>query len=138
MKHTEVKPRKGYIAYTLNDQQRNYLLSTFEPLYSKVIAHHVTWKFGVTDEEVAIANQNGMFEVVGEADSGDGLQALVVQIDDSLERPDGGTFHITWSLEPTKYKPVDSNKLIAEGTWNYLDNPVMFNAEAQFIPFQGQ
>ena len=58
--------------------------------------------------------EDANLRVIGEADSGDGLQALVVSVDGTIRRPDGGTYHITWSLEPDRYKPVDSNTLIAD------------------------
>jgi hypothetical protein len=35
---------------------------------------------------------------VGEADDGAGVQALVVRIGGTTERPDGAIYHITWSL----------------------------------------
>ena len=45
-------------------------------------------------------------------DSGEGIQALVCEVDGTTKRPDGGTYHITWSLDPEKFAPVDSNELI--------------------------
>jgi len=99
-----------YIAYVLTEASKNELLERFPPKYSKVVAHHVTIQFGVPEgtEPPEMAD----LRVIGEADSGDGLQALVVSVNGSYRREDGSTYHITWSLEPDKYKPVDSNKLV--------------------------
>src|SRR3546814_9902597 len=48
-------------------------------------------------------------------DDGEGLQALIVSIDGSTDRPDGSTYHITWSLDRSRgRKAVQSNDVIAE------------------------
>jgi hypothetical protein len=101
-----------YTAYVLTDESREMLLEKFPPKYSEVVAHHVTVEFGVP--EGTEPPEEAIVKVIGEADSGDGLQALVVSVDGSTRRPDGGTYHITWSLNRDKYKPVDSNELIAD------------------------
>ena len=101
-----------YTAYVLTDASRDALLEKFPPKYSKVIGHHVTVEFGVPEDTELPEDAN--LRVIGEADSGDGLQALVVSVDGTIRRPDGGTYHITWSLEPDRYKPADSNTLIAD------------------------
>jgi len=59
-------------------------------------------------------------KVVGYVNSGDGLEALVVSVDGETTRPDGSVYHITWSLT-NGYKPVDSNKVIAERGYDVLD-----------------
>lgn len=102
-----------YTAYTLTDESRQMLLDKFPPKYDKVIAHHITVEFGVPEDTEVPPEAD--VRVIGEGDSGDGLQALVVSVNGSTRRPDGKTFHITWSLDPEKYKPVDSNELLADG-----------------------
>ncbi len=101
-----------YTAYTLTEESRTALLEVFPPKYEKVIAHHITVEFGVPQD--AEPPPEAELRVIGEGDTGDGLQALVVSIDGSTQRPDGKTYHITWSLDPEKYKPVDSNALLAD------------------------
>jgi hypothetical protein len=121
-----------YTAYVLTDASRDALLEKFPPLYSKVIGHHVTVEFGVPeDTEVP---EEADLKVIGEADSGDGLQALVVSVNGTIRRPDGGTYHITWSLEPDRYKPVDSNTLIADydKRWK-IKLPTPVEAEPQLL-----
>ncbi len=102
-----------YTAYTLTDQSRQLLLDKFPPKYPKVIAHHVTVDGGVKKGTEAPLEAD--IRVIGEGDSGDGLQALVVSVNGSTRRPDGKVFHITWSLDPEMYKPVDSNAMLADG-----------------------
>ena len=38
-------------------------------------------------------------EVIGQVDDGAGVQAFVVRIDGTTDRPDGRTYHITWSID---------------------------------------
>ena len=63
--------------------------------------------------------------IVGHADDGDSLEAMVVRIDGSTDRPDGSIFHITWSLDKAKgRKARESNGLLKERGWHRLDHPV--------------
>jgi hypothetical protein len=62
-------------------------------------------------------------EVVGAADDQAGVQALVVRLDGSTDRPDGSTWHITWSLGPGR-RAVESNAVIGEHGWTPLPEPV--------------
>jgi len=55
----------------------------------------------------------GPIKVVGYVDDGEGLEALVVSVNGSTERPDGKIYHITWSLNEGR-KPVESNDLLAK------------------------
>jgi len=101
-----------YTAYVLTDESRKLLIEKFPPKYSNVVAHHVTVN-GSAKKDAELP-EPAEVRVIGEADTGDGLQALVVSVDGTTRRPDGATYHITWSLEPDRYKPVDSNALIAD------------------------
>ena len=109
--------KKGYSRFVFINDERAQLLKTFVPKYSKVIAHHATHEFGVTrdhaEEDVRTWQGAPSFvDVYGYLNSGDGLECLLVQVDGKKHRPDGCAYHITWSLRPDRYKPVDSNKLI--------------------------
>jgi len=101
-----------YTAYVLTEETREALLELYPPKYDKVVAEHITVDFGVP--EATPLPDGDWIKVIGEADSKDGLQALVVSVDGAYRRPDGKVYHITWSLDPEKYKPVDSNELIAD------------------------
>jgi hypothetical protein len=111
MKLKEMTMTNKYSAYVLDDASRDQLLAKFPPKYPKVIAHHITVQSpGTPDLEIP---QPAKVKVIGYADSGDGLETLVASVDGKADRPDGKRYHITWSLDPEKYSPVDSNKLLA-------------------------
>jgi hypothetical protein len=112
-------PTTFYTGWLVDPAEREALLARFAPRYDRVVAHHVTLKFGDREAqppgEVAAA-------IVGEADDGAGVQALVVAIDDAVARPDGGVFHITWSLADGR-EARESNDVIAARGWVPLDAP---------------
>lgn len=103
------------------DRQR--LLARFTPRWPDVIADHVT--LDAEAKSQTLLPRSVSAEIVGEADDGEGLQAMVVAIDGSTDRPDGSTYHITWSLDRTRgRKPVESNDLIKTRGWRPLEKPV--------------
>lgn len=106
-----------YTAYTLNESSRKVLETHFPPKYSEFVGHHITYKFGV--DENAKVPKKAKIKVVGHIDDGEGLEALVVSIDGTKERPDGNLYHITWSLDEGK-KPVDSNKLLKKKMYTLI------------------
>jgi len=99
-----------YTAHVLDEESRMMLLMKYPPKYSKVIAHHVTLEFGVPSDTPPPNYAD--VKLMGYTDSGDGLEALVVSVNGSTKRPDGKIYHITWSLDPDKYSPKDSNDLL--------------------------
>jgi hypothetical protein len=106
--------REEYIAYRFNDQTRERLSELFPPKYPEFIGHHITLRF--VKPNTPLPETPKVAKIVGHADNGEGLEALVVEIDGSINRPDGKIFHITWSLDRQKgFKPVDSNALVAQG-----------------------
>lgn len=102
----------AYSGWELNETDRAKLLGRFPPVYPDVLAHHVTLNPGVkSDSEPPPA---AVFNVVGVVDDGRGVQALVVTVNGSLRRPDGGFFHMTWSVDRAAgFKPVHSNDALA-------------------------
>src|SRR5205085_2538122 len=106
--------RDDVAGWLLNEQDRATLLARIPARYERLVAHHVTLKPHADPEENAPPVQHA--EVVGVADDGMGVQALVVRLDGTTARPDGGVFHITWSLEPGR-RAVESNSVIAEHGW---------------------
>jgi len=103
----------AYTGWELSGTDRAQLLTLIAPAYPDVIAHHITARFGDTTMPDAVEA-----EVVGFADDGVGVQALIVKINGSVKRPGGGVFHITWSIDRAAgRKPVDSNAVIAEKGW---------------------
>lgn len=111
------------IGWKLDREQRAELLAQFPPEWPDVIADHVTLDAHVGTETPLPAPVRA--EIVGEISDGEGLQAMVVALDGSTDRPDGSSYHITWSLDRARgRKPVESNKVIAERGWRPLDAPV--------------
>jgi hypothetical protein len=113
-------PLSFYTGWLVDPAEREALLARFRPRYTRVVAHHVTLKFG---DRTAQAPGEVAAEIVGEADDGLGVQALIVAIDGAPARPDGGTFHITWSLADGR-EARESNAVIAARSWARLDTPV--------------
>ena len=48
---------------------------------------------------------------------------MVVAIGGTTDRPDGSTYHITWSLADGR-RAKESNDLLAEKAWTALDLPM--------------
>ena len=106
------------IGWKLDRSQRDELLERFPPLYRDPIADHVTLKSNSASDPVP---DDVSAEIVGRADDGDSLECLVVSIDGTTDRPDGSTFHITWSLDKSKgRKARESNDLLKERGWSPL------------------
>jgi hypothetical protein len=100
------------MAYTLSPSSREQLIHHFKPKYPEVICKHITYKFPAksTDELPPAPHEA---RVIGYEDSGDGIEAVVVEINGSTKRPDGKLFHITLSLDRAKgKKPFHSNGLV--------------------------
>lgn len=108
----------GYEALALTPESRARLLKRFPPKFPKVIAHHVTYRFGVPESvkhPPGINDGPTPIEVIGYA-SDDRIEAVLVKVNGTSKRPDGKLFHVTLSLDPTKgAKPAMSNDLLAGG-----------------------
>jgi len=47
----------------------------------------------------------------------------VVELDGTTDRPDGSTYHITWSLGPGR-EAVESNDVLGDKGWTPIDRPI--------------
>lgn len=110
-----------YLGWVPEHEDRARLLARVPPAYPRVVAHHVTQRFGVPRDAPPPADAEGL--VIGVADDGQGVQALVLEVAGRLHRPDGGAFHITWSLAPNR-QPRESNDIIARLGWTKLPTPI--------------
>ncbi len=119
-----------YTAYVLTDAAREKLAKKFPPKYENFIGHHITEQFGVPKD--TNTPDPARIKVIGRVDSGDGLEALVVSVDGSQDRPNGGAYHITWSLDPSKYAPKDSNKLVTNSRFS-LSMPIEIETTPQLL-----
>ena len=104
-----------YTAYVLNPSAKERLVQLFPPKYPEAVGHHITIQFGVPSNTPTPEPAQNV-QVVGYADDGEGLEALVVAVNGKVKRPDGSMYHITWSLDRSKgKKPVQSNALVQKG-----------------------
>src|SRR3546814_8753780 len=83
--------------WKLDPEERGRLLERFPPAWPDVIADHITLKSGAAARERLPCETHA--EIVGGIDDGEGLQAMVVSIAGTTDRPDGSTYHITWRSE---------------------------------------
>jgi hypothetical protein len=128
---TDIKSQ--YLAFELLPATRTSLLGQFKPHFKKVMCQHITVMFNLTDESAALLQEqlaNADLQVVG-FQTGDGVECLVVEVNGSSRRPDGGCYHITLSLADG-HKPVESNALIKQqGFQTCL--PVQIEAELKLL-----
>ena len=108
------------IGWTLDRTERAALLGCYPPVYATTVAHHVTL---TTNAEQCALPDPVRAVIVGRADDGAGVEAMVVTIDGHTNRPDGSTFHITWSLGNGR-RARESNDVITDNGWSKLDEPV--------------
>jgi hypothetical protein len=104
--------------WKLPADERELLLQRFPPKYQNVIADHVTLRVGATAETPLPRKPDA--RIIGRADDGKSLECLVVELDGTTDRPDGSTYHITWSLGPGR-KARESNDVLRGQGWNMLD-----------------
>ena len=97
------------------------LLERFPAKYERVIADHVQLSTGATASTPL--PREAAARVVGRADDGHSLECLVVELDGTTDRPDGSTYHITWSLGPGR-RAKDSNDVLREQGWEPLPAPI--------------
>ena len=109
------------IGWKLDREQRKELLQQFPPRYPDVDADHVTLQVRSSREAPLPDEQHG--EIVGRVDDGRGLEAMVVSIGGTVDRPDGSIYHITWSLEPGR-RAQESNDVLARLDWTAFDLPM--------------
>lgn len=105
-----------YTAYALTEKTRKVLHILYPPKYPEFIGHHITEKFGVPSD-ASPPDEPVLVQVVGYIDNGDGVEGFTVEIDGTSDRPDGGTYHITWSIDRDKgYKPFNTNEYTGDAS----------------------
>lgn len=107
------------IGWKLDRDERDTLLARFPPRYDQVVADHVTLAIAPGAPLPGAVSAS----IVGRADDDQGVECLAVAIDGSVDRPDGSTFHITWSLGPGR-SARESNDVLKERGWRPFDQPV--------------
>ena len=102
-----------YNGYKLSVVSRNMLVEMYHPEYPDFIGHHITESFGIKDGTVP--PQPKTVEIVGYINDGIGIEGFVVSIDGNVNRPSGGKYHITWSIDKSKgVRPVHTNDKVDE------------------------
>ena len=107
--------------WTLREGQRAALLERFPPRYAMTIADHVTLRTGASPQTPLPRTPDAA--IVGRADDGHSLECLVVALDGTTDRPDGSTYHITWSLGPGR-AARESNDLLRDKGWDAIPAPI--------------
>jgi hypothetical protein len=106
--------------WKLSAEDRDMLLQRFPPKYENVIANHVTLRTGATPETPLPRKPEA--RIVGRADDGKSLECLVAEIDGTTDRPDGSTYHITWSLGAGR-RARESNDVLRDKGWEPVASP---------------
>jgi len=118
---------KGIVTgWKLPREERDRLLQRFPARYERTIADHVTLQAGASAETPLPREVRA--EVVGRADDGKGLECLLVEIDGTTDRPDGSTYHITWSLGAGR-RAKESNDVLRDQGWSRIDRPIPIRLE---------
>ena len=114
----DARPGHSVVGWKLERGERTELLEQFEPVYGNVIADHVTLAARVA-ADTPLPGET-IAEVVGRIDDEQGVEALVVAIHGTTDRPDGSTYHVTWSLGPGRHAK-ESNDALAAHPWQPID-----------------
>lgn len=103
------------LGWKLDRDQRDVLLAALPPRYARTVADHVTLSVSGTDLPSPVSKA----EIIGRVDDGTGVEAFVVAMNGMTQRPDGGTWHITWSLAEGR-AAKESNDVIRAVGWTSL------------------
>ena len=113
------------VGWLLAKDDRERLLQQFPPKFEKIDAHHVTLKSEAKSDPIPGVVRAA---IVGRTDDEKGVEAMVVSIDGTTDRPDGSTYHITWSLGDGR-RARESNDVLKERGWQELDHPIPIKLE---------
>jgi hypothetical protein len=114
------------IGWKLDSSQRKELLQQFPPRFKNVVADHVTLRARASGKAPLPEEMIG--EIVGRVHDGRGVEAMVVRIGGTTDRPDGSTYHITWSLEDGR-RAKESNDVLRAHAWEMFDLPMPVKLE---------
>lgn len=124
----------GYEAFVLTEESRQALKAAFPPKYPEWIGHHITHRFPARKRPNLPYGEHthGNFDVIGYAED-TGIELFVVRVCGRTTRPDGGTYHLTWSLDRSLgRKPFHSNAVLAEKGFTPVD-PFTLYAAFDFV-----
>lgn len=122
--------KSGYVGWALSADDRDRLLAEHPFAYPIMKAHHVTLRVGVKEDTRLPTITKGI--VIGIADDGRGVQALIVRVGGTHVRPDGLVYHITWSLTEDR-RSFESNHVIEQFGWEPVA-PIRIDLHPMFFP----
>lgn len=123
----------GYIALVPDVAALNHLKALYPFSFPNTPNHHVTYEFGVLEEDFLKMNlPETMYVCVKQfvKSTEDHIECFLIEVDHDIRRGDGKYYHITWSLNrKAGARPVMSNDILVK----YLDghDPAI---EAERIP----
>ena len=130
LEEVKKKAKMGYLAFVPEPALITRLHQEYPPSFREVAGKHITVQFGVpSDHPLAEAER---FAIVGHGTDG-AIEAFVVEVDGSTQRPDGKLYHLTWSYDPATRKAKDSGAMLAKYGFRRVE-PIWFDATARFIP----
>lgn len=120
------------IGWKLDRRQRENLLRQFPPRYADPVADHITLRSNARGDPLPGPVSA---EIIGRADDGDSLEAMVVTVNGTCDRPDGSIYHITWSLDEAKGRRAkESNELLKKGGWQEFHEPIPVKVDPARFP----
>jgi hypothetical protein len=84
------------VGWKLEWNARRVLLNRFPPRFRNLVADHVVLAREVAEDTPLPGEDRG--KIIGRAHDGRGIEALIIAIGGTSDRPGGGIYHITWSL----------------------------------------
>lgn len=120
-------------AFLVDPADRDKLAKRFPPKFPELIGHHITHQFGVRpDPDIAYGTTVPVM-LIGYSCNDEGLEAFTVSVNGSTHRPDGKTYHLTWSLDRSKgFRPVDSGDLVRRNN-EPVNPPIHLNTILQHL-----
>ena len=119
--HSDSGSGDSVIGWKLDRGQRDELVRKFPPRFRNLVGDHVTLASKAAADAALPQETEG--SIVGRADDGKGVEAMIVSIGGTTDRPDGGTYHITWSLEDGR-EAKESNHVLASQARVMFDLPM--------------
>jgi hypothetical protein len=112
--------------WKLDREDRRILTERFRPKFKNLVADHVTLAARASPNAPRPEETEGV--IVGRADDGKGVEAMIVSIGGTTDRPDGSTYHITWSLADGR-RAKESNFMLKAEKWVMFDEAIPIRLE---------
>ncbi len=120
-----------YTCWMVDQYSKTQILNIFGQKHPDLIGHHITYMFG----KQAVLPNTAIINLIGHCIT-ETIECFIAEIDGSVVRPDGGIYHLTWSLDKAKgAKPVDSNRAIETNGFKHLTNPISIKATPKLVTF---